>query len=349
MKATSSLVSAVAAIICSTIAGAVAAQSAGDYQVPRTEYGHPDLHGVWNFATSIPMQRPDRFGDQEFLTPEQIQEELAKQAAAAAAADAAAAERVVDPNAPEVAADPGGYNDFWFESAGIGDTVRTSLIVYPTNGKYPATVEGVARQFDTLGPDTPGTRPVRTLVGGIAKAGPEDRGLSERCIVGFNSGPPFTPSLYNNNVQIIQGRDTAVIYTEMIHDARIVSLGDKPELPAEIKLWSGDSRGWYEGDTLVVETKNFNGLRQSLNYSFVGSNEKAVLTEKFTRTGFDTVDYEFTIDDPGTFTDKLVAIVPLTKVAGQLYEYACHEGNYGMKNLLRGQRFEDGQPTEASR
>ena len=200
--------------------------------------------------------------------------------------------------------------------------------------------------FDTLGEDTPSTRPVRTLVGGIAKDGPEDRGLSERCLVGFNSGPPFTPSLYNNNVQIIQSKNAAVILTEMIHDARIIPLGEKPDLSDEIRLWSGDSRGWYEGDTLVVETKNFNGLRQSLNYSFVGTNAQTVLTEKFTRNSFDSIDYEFTIDDPGTFTDKVTAIIPLTKVAGLLYEYACHEGNYGMQNLLRGKRFEDSQSSD---
>lgn len=323
-----------------------AAQSSGDYTVPRTEHGHPDLQGVWNFASSIPMQRPARFGNQEFLTAEQVEEEKERRITAAAAADAAALELVVDPDAPEAGTDPGGYNDFWFESAGIGDVVRTSLIVYPENGRLPTAVEGIPRQFDTLGDDTPSTRPVRTLVGGIAKDGPEDRGLSERCIVGFNSGPPFTPSLYNNNVQIIQSANTAVIYTEMIHDARIVPLGEKPELPDEIRLWSGDSRGWYEGDTLVVETKNFNGLRQSLNYSFMGSNEQATLTEEFTRNSYDSIDYKFTIDDPGTYTDKVTAIVPLTKVAGQLYEYACHEGNYGMLNLLRGKRFEDKESAE---
>ncbi len=344
MKSRSFLLFSMIAIVPSI----AVAQPSGDYKVPRTEYGQPDLQGVWNFATSIPMERPPRFGDQEFLTPAQIEEEKQRQIAATAAADAAAALRVVDPDAPEAGSDPGGYNDFWFEAAGIGETVRTSLIIYPENGQMPQVVEAVPRQFDTLGPDTPGTRPVRTLVGGIAKDGPEDRGLSERCIVGFNSGPPFTPSLYNNNVQIIQGRDTAVIYTEMIHDARIVPLVEKPGLPDEIRLWSGDSRGWYEGDTLVVKTKNFNGLRQSLNYSFVGTNEQATLTERFTRTGYDTVDYQFTIDDPGTFTDKLTAIVPLTKVAGRLYEYACHEGNYGMVNLLRGKRFEDARESEES-
>lgn len=322
------------------------AQSSSDYQVPRTQYDQPDLQGVWNFATSIPMQRPARYGNQEFLTAEEIEEARAQQVAAAAAADAAAAELNVDPDAPEAGSDPGGYNDFWFEAAGIGDTVRTSLIVYPENGQYPETVEGIPMQFDTLGDDTPSTRPVRTLVGGIAKDGPEDRGLSERCIVGFNSGPPFTPSLYNNNVQIIQGRDTAVIFTEMIHDARIVPIGEKPDLADEIRLWSGDSRGWYEGDSLVVETRNFNGLKQSLNYGFMGDNYEMTLTERFTRTSYDSVDYQFTIDDPGTYKDKLTAIVPLTKVAGQIYEYACHEGNYGMVNLLRGKRFEERQETE---
>jgi len=314
-------------------------QAADDYTVPRTEYGQPDLQGVWNFSSNTPMQRPERYGTQEFLTAQQIEDAIARQQRAAAAADAAAAQRVVNPDAPEQTDNPGGYNDFWMEAAGIGDTVRTSHIVYPENGRIPARVEGAPRQYGGLGPDIPGTRPVRYVVGGIAKDGPEDRGLSERCIVGFNSGPPFVPSLYNNNMQIFQSRDTAVIMTEMIHDARIVPLGDKSELTDDITMWSGDSRGWWEGDTLVVETKNFNGLRQT--FSSTGANGDMVLTEKFSRTAFDTVDYEFTIDDPATFTDKITAIIPMTKVAGQIYEYACHEGNYGMFNILRGKRVEE--------
>ena len=269
-----------------------------------------------------------------------------QQEAAAAAADAAAAILVVNPEAPAATDNPGGYNDFWFEMANIGDTVRTSHIVYPLNGRIPPAVEGAQRQFGGLGPDIPSTRPVRFVVGGIAKDGPEDRGTSERCLVGFNSGPPFTPSLYNNNVQIFQNKDTAVIMTEMIHDARIVRLGDKPELSDDIRLWSGDSRGWYEGDSLVVETKNFNGLRQT--FSSTGNTMDLVLTEKFTRTAFGTVDYEFTINDPATFTDKITAVVPMTKVAGQLYEYACHEGNYGMFNILRGKRMEDRREAEGA-
>ena len=151
----------------------------------------------------------------------------------------------------------------------------------------PKAVEGAQRQYGGLGPDIPGTRPVRYVVGGIAKDGYEDRGLSERCLVGFNSGPPFVPSLYNNNVQIFQNKDTAVIMTEMIHDARIVQLTKDAPIDDDIRLWSGDSRGWLDGDTLVVETKNFNGLRQTFNST--GANLDMVLTERFTRTAFDTV------------------------------------------------------------
>jgi hypothetical protein len=130
----------------------------------------------------------------------------------------------------------------------------------------------------------------------------------------------------------------------MIHDTRIVPLGEKPDLNKDVRLWSGDSRGWYEADTLVVETRNFNGLRQTFNST--GSNIDMLLTERFTRVAYDTVNYEFTIDDPTTFTDKITAIVPMTKVAGQIYEYACHEGNYGMFNILRGERMEERRAQE---
>ncbi len=333
--------------LMTAVSGPLWAQGESDYAVPRTEWGQPDLQGVWNFSSNIPMQRPEQYGTQEFLTREQIQEAIARQEAAAAAADAAAAQRVVDPDAPPVTNNPGGYNDFWVESAGIGDTVRTSHIVYPENGRIPAAVEGAPVQRGGLGPDIPGDRPVRYVVGGISKDGPEDRGLSERCIVGFNSGPPFTPSLYNNNLQIFQNKDTAVIMTEMIHDARIVPLGERPPLDDDIRLWSGDSRGYWDGDTLVVETRNFNGYRQT--FASRGSNFDMVLTEKFTRTAYDTVDYEFTIDDPSTYTDKITAIVTMTKVAGQIYEYACHEGNYGMVNILRGARVEEREANESGR
>ena len=320
------------------ICGGVLAQSASDYDAPRNQWGVPDIGGVWNFSSNTPMQRPERWGNQEFLTPEQLEEEIQRQQAAALEADVRAAQAVnIDadlPTGPQVL----GYNDFWFETAGLGENVRTSHVVFPLNGRIPAAVEGAKVQRGNQITDTPNEqRPVYFTVGGISKDGPEDRGLSERSIVGFNSGPPFVPSLYNNNVQIVQGRNNVVIMTEMIHDARIVPLGERPALDDNIRLWSGDSRGFWDGDTLVVETKNFNGMRQT--FSGTGNNYDMLLTERFTRTSSDEVVYEFTIDDPATFTEKISAVVPMTKTSGQMYEYACHEGNYGMLNTLRGARI----------
>ena len=324
----------------------VTAQSNNDYEVPRTEWGQPDLQGVWNFSSDVPMQRPLSYGTQAFLSQEESQERRDAIMAQRTAADEAAARLNIDPDAPEESSNPGGYNDFWFETAGLGDVVRTSHIVYPENGRQPDYVEGANRQFGGLGPDIPGDRPVRYVVGGIDKGGPEDRGLSERCIVGFNSGPPFVPSLYNNNMQIIQNKDTAVILTEMIHDARIVPMVDKPALADDIRLWSGDSRGYWDDEVLVVETRNFNGFRQT--FGAAGDNYNAVLTEKFTRVAYDQVDYEFTIDDTSTFTDKITAVVPMIKMAGQVYEYACHEGNYGMTGILAGARALEREEAEES-
>ena len=305
------------------------AGQAPDFEVPRTEGGQPDLQGVWNFSSNVSMQRPRRFGSREFMTDEEVAQLRARLAAADAASDQAV---------PQRDGGPGGYNDFWVESAGLTDQLRTSHIVYQADGRLPDTVDGVDIIAGGLGPDVSGERPVRFVVGGIAKDGPEDRGLSERCIVGFNAGPPFVPSLYNNNVQILQNEDYAVIITEMIHDTRIVPLGDRPPLDDAIGLWSGDPRGYWDGDTLVVESRNFNGLTKS--FGAFGTSQDKVLTERFSRIGPYTVNYEWTIDDPSTFTDKVTAIVPMTKVAGELHEYACHEGNYGMENILRGARME---------
>lgn len=296
-----------------------------NYTAPRTQWDQPDLQGVWNFASNVPMSRPRQFGEREYMTQEE--------ADAIAANMEASFEQLNE-------YDVGGYNTFWVENAGRGDNLRTSLITYPSNGQLPKRVEGINIQnppFGGLGPDFRGERPVRTPVGGIGKNGPEDRGISERCIVGFNSGPPFVPSLYNNNVQIVQNKDTVVVVTEMIHDARIIPLTKSNHVKEEIRLWTGDSRGYWDGDTLVVETKNFNDLTQS--FSVFGSATGKFLTERFTRVNEYTVDYEFTIEDPDTFTDRITARVPMSKVDGLMYEYACHEGNYGMVNILRGERM----------
>ena len=307
---------------------------AQDYEAPRTEWGQPDLQGVWNWSSNVPMQRPSQYGDRQFLTQEEVEEFARRRAAADAGSDAALNIEGVD----------GSYNDFWIENQGIGGNVRTSHIVYPENGRLPEVQEGVVEQQGVYGGITTGeTRPVRIAAGGIGADGPEDRGLSERCIIGFNAGPPFIPSLYNNNVQIFQSRDTVVLLTEMIHDARIVPLYDSKEaldnLDNDIRFYTGDSRGYWDGDTLVVVTQNFNGLSASFGQS--GTSYDKVLTERFTRLGPVTVDYEFTVDDPATYTDKFTGIVSMTKVAGLLYEYGCHEGNYGMENILRGARVEE--------
>ena len=322
------------------------AQTADDYVAPRTEWGQPDLQGIWNFNSNTPMERPDRFGTQEFLTPEEAEQDRLRQEERRIAADAREAELVVNPVAPPAgASSTGGYNSFWYETASIGENVRTSLIVYPRNGRLPARVEGSAEHIANLGPDVEGERPVIALFGGIGKDGPEDRGLSERCLIGFNAGPPLAGGGYNANVQIFQNKDHAVLMSVMVHDARIVPLDDRDAIDDDIRLWSGDSRGYWDGDTLVVVTRNFTDLIPS--FSRYGNAKDKTLTERFTRVNAVTIDYEWTLEDPSTFTDKITAIMPITKVAGQLYEYGCHEGNYGMINILRGERMNELRAAEA--
>jgi hypothetical protein len=310
------------------------AWSAEDYQVPKTEWDQPDLQGVWNFSSDIPMQRPSQYGKREYMTEEEIAEIRARRTARDEDSDAAI------PNGGVNEA----YNDFWVETGGIGDVARTSIIVYPTNGRLPPYTEGAIVVQGRLDPDIDGERPVRFTGGGIGSDGPEDRGLGERCIVGFNAGPPIQPSLYNNNLQIVQSRDHVVIMIEMVHDARIVPLDGSGPLDDSIGLWSGDSRGYWEGETLVVESRNFNGLTQSFGAG--GKSDDKFLIERFTRLSDDSIDYEFTVDDPQAYTDKITGIIPLTKVDGLLYEYACHEGNYGLLNILRGARAEDAREEE---
>lgn len=307
----------------------------------RTEWGQPDLQGVWNFSTEIPLERPAQFGEREFLTAEEITEIQAQLAAAAAAGNVVES----DPDLAERGAPSTderfvfGYDHFWYEMAPIADTVRTSQIIYPRNGRLPAIVEGAPRGQSGFLADATGTRPVRTGSGGIGKDGPEDRGLPERCIMGLNELPPYSPTRYNNNLQIVQNRDYVVILSEMVHNARMIPLTDQPLLPADIEQWTGNSRGHWDGDTLVVETRNFSFYTASLGG--IGTGKEKILTERFTRTDFDSLDYEWTLEDPATFTDKITAVLPMAKVAGQLYEYACQEGNYGLLNILRGAREEE--------
>lgn len=308
--------------------------SAEDYLAPRTEWSQPDLQGVWNFSSDIPLQRPSQYGEREYLTETEIAEIQSRRTAIDEFSDAAI------PNGGVNEA----YNDFWVETAGIGDVVRTSILVYPPNGRLPPFAEGALIVQGRLAPDIEGERPVRVITGGIGDDGPEDRALSERCIMGFNAGPPISPSLYNNNLQIVQNRDHVVIMTEMVHDARIVALDGRPALNEDIGLWSGDSRGYWDGGTLVVETRNFNGMTQS--FGPAGTSDNKFLTERLTRISEETIEYEFTVEDKQAYTDRITGVIPLTKVAGLLYEYACHEGNYGMTNILRGARAEEARAAE---
>ena len=289
---------------------------------PRTSWGDPDLGDVWDFRTLTPMERPAALADKEFLTSEEAAEFEERALLERNADRRDGAERSYGQGSDIERA----YNDFWWDYGNslTGDK-RTSLIVDPPDGRIPWTPAGKQR---------PGT--FAAAFSGIPAAGPEDRALSERCILGFNSGPPMAPSAYNNNVQIFQTPGTVVILNEMIHDARIVPLDDRPHLSEEHRQWMGDSRGRWDGDTLVVETTNF--LRET---HFTGSSSNLRLVERFSRIDDDTLLYEFTAEDPTTFARPWTAQIPMQHSDGSLFEYACHEGNYGMYNLLTGARADD--------
>jgi hypothetical protein len=313
MKQTSisSSVALLALGVLAALGATVQAQSAA----PRTPDGKPDLQGTWSFATLTPMQRPKEFGTKAVLTPEEARQ-YAEDSRKRRNMDARNGGGAVDVERA--------YNDFWWDF-GTTASLRTSLIVDPPDGQQPAyTPEAqkrMAAQFAGL------RRPAE---------GPEDRMLAERCIVGFNAGPPFAPSAYNNNIQIVQTKDHVVVMTEMVHDARIVPLDGRKHLPGAVRPWMGDSRGHWEGDTLVVETTNFSDKNLYRNAS---ANLK--LVEKFTRTAPDMLLYEFTVNDPATWAAPWTGRVPLERLDGQIYEYACHEGNLGMEGILKGTRADE--------
>ena len=317
----------------------LAAGSAGaqTWETPRLPDGRPDLQGVWDFQSLTPLQRPED-QDKAVLTAEEI-----------AAVEAAAAENNAAANAPsEVRDEPlpvggnvGGYNRYWVDQdASVVADWRTSLIVDPPTGRLPALQPGVDLIELSLGEDRPGTRPVRARAAGIGADSYEDRGLAERCLLGFNSGPPIVPAGYNQNIQIFQTPDHLVVLNEMVHDARIVPLDGRGHLPEGVRQWMGDSRGYWDGDTLVVETTNFSDKTASFNPSVataVGTGTTLRLTERFSRVADDTLLYEYTVDDPNSFTAPFTVALPMKRGDG-MYEYACHEGNYGLLNILAGAR-----------
>ena len=308
---------AAAVLVCVIAAGApMGSQTRSDPKpLPRTPWGHPDLQGIWNNSTITPLERPAQFGGREFLTPDE-----------ARALDAAAATRYdqrLDDPAQDVDA---AYNQFWWERGQTVATRRTSLIIDPPDGRLPAlTPEGQVR-----------AAAIAARLRGVS-TGPEDRNLAERCIT---RGAPKLPGGYNNNVQIVQTPTHVAIMQEMIHEVRIIPLDGRPHLPSGVGQWLGDSRGRWEGDTLVVETTNYHPS-SALNsyYCCPGAAEHLRIVERFTRTSRDTIEHRFTVTDPTTFTRPFTVDVPMARVEGPIFEYACHEGNYAMEGILRGARF----------
>ena len=311
---------------------------AQDYEPPRTAGDKPDLQGVWDFRTLTPLQRPEGRGDQAVLSAEEVAELDAQSAERERAAFAPS--EVRDEPLP-AGGDVGAYNSYWVDQgASVVDGARTALIVEPSNGRLPDLAPGVEMVTLSLGADLPGERPIRVRAAGIGADHWEDRGLAERCLLGFNSGPPIVPAGYNQNIQIFQTSDHVVVLHEMVHDARIIPLDRRPPLPDHMRQWMGDSRGYWDGDVLVVESRNFTEKTASFNPSVVtaaGTGETLHLVERFSRVADDTLLYEYTVNDPSTFSAPFTVALPM-KRGDAMFEYACHEGNYGLPNMLAGAR-----------
>ncbi len=319
------VLAAVAAVALA--AGAAHAQT---YKAPRNGFGQPDFSGTWTNASITQLERPAQFKSlvitpAEAKTPEQGY-------AQAMASDA----KPSDPKAgaPSAGSDPGGYNTFWIDPGtkigSIRGQLRSSWLIEPADGKLPYSAEG-RRLF---------LAEVRKISGNADD--PEFRQVAERCLLGFGStaGPPMLNVLYNNTYQIQQNADHVAILVEMDHDVRIVRLNTRTHLPATQRPWMGDSIGWWEGETLVVETTNFNPgevLRPGIPTTIFVSKD-AKVTERFTRISAAQILYEFKVEDPTAYTRTWRGEMPLNAAKGPVYEYACHEGNYALPSILRGAR-----------
>ena len=247
----------------------------------------------------------------------------------------------------------GGYNQFWMDRGiEVNENRRTSLIVDPPDGRLPPLAEGAVHQPGSLLADIPGERPVRYRAGGIGADGPEDRGLAERCLLGFNVGPPMRPGGYNNNMQLFQTADQVVILQEMVHDFRVIPLDGRPHLPGHMRQWLGSSRGRWEGDTLVVETANLTDKTPAYDpngTTGLGVGANMHLVERFSRTADDVLLYEYTLTDPATFTRPFTVAIHMRRGEAPLFEYACHEGNYGMFDILAGGRHQEREGASGGR
>ena len=307
-------------VLAVVIAPGVASGQAPAGDPPRTPWGDPDLQGIWNNISGAPLERPANLGERDTLTDEEVQERAQRNRTFFFA---------------ERPGDPGFYNEFWFE--GGRDANNASLVIDPPDGRLPpltpeaseAQTANMRRQFQAM------QAPATYL----------DVNLWERCITRSMPGA-MLPGQYNANYQILQTPEYVVLLVEMIHDTRIIPLTGAPPPSPNVHQWLGSSRGHWDGDTLVVESTNFSakGNERGITGTF-GTGEHLRLTERFTRVSEDTLDYRFTVDDASMFTASWTAAVPMLKIEGPLFEYACHEGNYALPNMLRGARAaEQGAP-----
>jgi len=299
--------------------------AAKQWAPPKTADGNPDLQGYWTNVTLTPLQRPANLANKEFFTPAEAAE-YEKQIVNQNNADRRDGTAAQDVSRA--------YNDFWWDrGTKVVKTLRTSLIIDPPDGRIPALVPAANQRLAAR----------RQAVAGRAMDGPEFRPLAERCILWATAGPPMMPSFYNNNYHIVQNAGFVTILVEMIHDARIIPTDNRPHLPETVRQWLGNSVGHWDGNTLVVETTNFTDKNP-----FQNSSKDMKLTERFTRTDPDTLMYEFTVDDPATYSRPWTAQIPMSKTEGPVWEYACHEGNYAMTNVLSGARAEEKAAAEAA-
>jgi hypothetical protein len=324
------------------------------FEPARNAQGHPNMQGTWDFRTLTPLERPRALGNKATFGSEEEEEAFRKKAVELADVD-------VNRDAMGDLDVEGAYNAWWMDyGTELNEDRRTSLIVDPANGRLPDLTPNALAQ---LKKNRLRNHPVRDIFSiemdnkKWRPEGPESVGLSERCLLSFNGGPPLIPSAYNNNLRIVQTPNHVVIFTEMIHDARIVPMDGRAHLPAEMAKWTGDSRGHWDGDTLVVETKNFTDktptyqLPLDLNNldvnGVVGASMNMHLTERFTLASESRLIYEYTLDDPEAFTSPFTVAIPMKATEDQIFEYACHEGNYAMEGMLKGARLLEQEQTSA--
>ena len=322
-------ITAVAVVCLLLIPGTALGQTRADtdaaWSTPRTAWGDPDLQGLWNNATTTTLQRPEALGLKEFLTNEEVAERDERVGAA----------RNTD-RAPRPG-NPGTYNEFWWERGRTVANNRTSLIVDPPNGRLPALSAAGERRAEAQAQ----RRRDRDQYDSW-----EERPLAERCII--YRGVPAFPTGYNNNYRIAQTPGYVAILQEHIHDVRLIPMDGRPHVDEKLHQWLGDSRGRWDGDTLVVETTNFSD--KALIRGIIGDpSESLHVVERYTRVGPRMIDYEFTVTDPVTWTRPWSGSLPLTAFEGPMYEYACHEGNYALGNVLAGARANEATGSAAAR